>query len=221
MSTSSGFKSAAASLQHAHELPSPDADGFFVLQNVQHLRGPSVALVDAWLKKPRRVRLLMTTVAETSNVEVDELLRRLVRTQGADRVYVPSLEERRADFPILVQHMLADLGRPDFQLGPDDLGELQAKSYPENLRDLKEALRRRIEREGGVRMRNSSCVGERMVGVERPYKEARAEMLAAFERTYCRALLSRHDGNVSRAARAAGIDRVYLHRLMKKHRTRH
>ena len=36
-------------------------------------------------------------------------------------------------------------------------------------------------------------------------------------REYVEALLSKAQGNVSLAARQAGIDRVYLHRLMKKH----
>lgn len=50
-----------------------------------------------------------------------------------------------------------------------------------------------------------------------PYKEARARIIAAFEREYVRGILGRHNHNVSRAARAAGIDRVYLHRLIKKY----
>ena len=55
------------------------------------------------------------------------------------------------------------------------------------------------------------------MGAERPYKEARGEMLEAFEREYIQAVLQKHEGNVSQAARHAEIDRVYLHRLMKKH----
>src|SRR5688500_13734501 len=52
---------------------------------------------------------------------------------------------------------------------------------------------------------------------EMPYKVARARIIAAFEREYVRGILLRYNHNVSRAARAAGIDRVYLHRLIKKY----
>ena len=52
---------------------------------------------------------------------------------------------------------------------------------------------------------------------EMPYKVARARIIAAFEREYVRGILRRYNHNVSRAARAAGIDRVYLHRLIKKY----
>jgi transcriptional regulator of acetoin/glycerol metabolism len=55
------------------------------------------------------------------------------------------------------------------------------------------------------------------VGADLPYKKARSQMIEAFEREYVRGLLSNHDGNISQAARAAGIDRVYLHRLIKKY----
>ena len=47
--------------------------------------------------------------------------------------------------------------------------------------------------------------------------KADGKSFEAFEKEYVRGLLSRHDGNVSKAARAAGIDRVYLHRLIRKY----
>jgi transcriptional regulator of acetoin/glycerol metabolism len=50
-----------------------------------------------------------------------------------------------------------------------------------------------------------------------PYAEARRRALEGFERAYLRALLDAHGGKVALAARAAGIDRVYLYRLMRRH----
>jgi hypothetical protein len=49
-----------------------------------------------------------------------------------------------------------------------------------------------------------------------PYKQARDQVLQRFEREYVVALLLRHQNNVSQAARAAGIDRSYLHRLIRR-----
>jgi transcriptional regulator with GAF, ATPase, and Fis domain len=49
------------------------------------------------------------------------------------------------------------------------------------------------------------------------YKDARDAAIDQFERDYVRALLARHDGNVTRAAEEAGLNRTYLHRLVKKH----
>jgi transcriptional regulator with GAF, ATPase, and Fis domain len=39
----------------------------------------------------------------------------------------------------------------------------------------------------------------------------------AFERAYVTSLLARSDDNVAQAARDAGVNRAYLHRLLRRH----
>ena len=51
----------------------------------------------------------------------------------------------------------------------------------------------------------------------RKYKEAREIVMADFEKGYITALLKEHDGNVSGAARTAGIHRNILHRMMVRY----
>jgi DNA-binding NtrC family response regulator len=51
-----------------------------------------------------------------------------------------------------------------------------------------------------------------------PFKEAKERLVEAFERDYLVSLMDRCGGNVSAAARSAGLDRVYLHRLLSKHK---
>lgn len=50
----------------------------------------------------------------------------------------------------------------------------------------------------------------------RPFKEEKASLVDDFERKYIMKLLKRNDGNVSKSAREAGIERAYLQRLIKK-----
>jgi transcriptional regulator of acetoin/glycerol metabolism len=50
-----------------------------------------------------------------------------------------------------------------------------------------------------------------------PLKDAKDQWLAVLEASYLRQILARHDGNVSAAAKAAGIDRKTFHRLINKH----
>jgi DNA-binding NtrC family response regulator len=50
-----------------------------------------------------------------------------------------------------------------------------------------------------------------------PFKDAKDQLVEAFERQYLIDLLERHDGNVSKAARVADMDRKTITRLMKKH----
>jgi transcriptional regulator of acetoin/glycerol metabolism len=52
---------------------------------------------------------------------------------------------------------------------------------------------------------------------DRPLKLAREAWLAPFERAYARALLDRHAGNITAAARAAGVDRITFYRLLDRH----
>lgn len=47
-------------------------------------------------------------------------------------------------------------------------------------------------------------------------RSARAEWVRSFEQSYLPKLMERHAGNVSAAARSAGIDRSYLVRLLKR-----
>jgi len=49
-----------------------------------------------------------------------------------------------------------------------------------------------------------------------PWKEAREQYLARFERSYANALLTRCGGNVSAAAREAGVDRKTFYTLLKR-----
>lgn len=44
--------------------------------------------------------------------------------------------------------------------------------------------------------------------------------MAVLEPTYLREVLARHRGNISAAAKAAGIDRKTFHRLINKHNLR-
>ena len=52
---------------------------------------------------------------------------------------------------------------------------------------------------------------------ELPLKRAKEAWAASFERDYLIQLLKRHDGNISQAAKSAGVDRKTVHRLMKKY----
>jgi DNA-binding NtrC family response regulator len=52
---------------------------------------------------------------------------------------------------------------------------------------------------------------------EKSYRETRAKYDAEFEKRYVKWLLSRHNGNISAAAREAKMDRKHLHDMAKKH----
>jgi DNA-binding NtrC family response regulator len=51
---------------------------------------------------------------------------------------------------------------------------------------------------------------------EIPFREAKDRAIQHFHRQYIRRILEQYGGNISRAAEAAGIQRQYLHRLIKE-----
>jgi DNA-binding NtrC family response regulator len=51
---------------------------------------------------------------------------------------------------------------------------------------------------------------------EMPFREAKERAIQYFHSRYIRRLLEQYGGNISRAAEAAGIQRQYLHRLIKE-----
>jgi two-component system nitrogen regulation response regulator GlnG len=133
------------------------------------------------------------------------------------RIRVPPLRERLEDLPLLVRGILDGLGGKALGFGLSDelLARLRAHSWPGNVRELKNLIER------GVALGDFSAPDARQTDPgDEPqfdYHQAREDALSSFERDFVVHLLRTFDGTVAKAARAAGIDRVYLHKLIKKH----
>jgi len=56
-----------------------------------------------------------------------------------------------------------------------------------------------------------------VVDIGLPLAEARDRVVRNFEREYVEKLLGRHQGKAVEAARAAGVDRGYIYRLMRRY----
>ena len=52
---------------------------------------------------------------------------------------------------------------------------------------------------------------------DRPFKDAKNDLIEDFERGYLQDLLNRNGSNISKSAREAGIERAYLQRLIRKY----
>jgi DNA-binding NtrC family response regulator len=146
------------------------------------------------------------------------------------RAQVPPLRKHKEDIPLLVRHFLRSLRRDDFELSPDVLAQLMAHDWPGNVRELRNLVERGLSLEGGALPIEvagdvgtaTNDAGSYQPGMskdvlEKPFKEAKGLLVESFEREYLTHLLQRHNGNISRAALEAGIDRNYIHRLVKKY----
>jgi DNA-binding NtrC family response regulator len=125
-------------------------------------------------------------------------------------LHLPSLRERLADLPLLVDNLLAEAPREDRQrlLSAAFLAELEQHPWPGNVRELRNYLERCL-----VMQSSLPVAGEGAASTGEDFREARA----AWTRGYLVRLLGNHDGNVAQAARAAGLDRIHLYRLLRSH----
>ena len=55
------------------------------------------------------------------------------------------------------------------------------------------------------------------ISLDQPLREFREQWIDHGEKEYLRRLIAAHSGNVSAAALTAGVDRTYIHRLIRKH----
>jgi DNA-binding NtrC family response regulator len=156
------------------------------------------------------------------------------------RVRVPPLREREGDIPLLVEHFVREALDGDevaareaiAGITEDNWQRLLTHPWPGNVRELRNFIDRTMAITGGVDaldapaprpMAAGSSAGSveslanSAVDLSRPFIEAREELLARFEQGYLEGQLSRHGGNISRAARAAGLDRMHFKRLLARH----
>ena len=139
-------------------------------------------------------------------------------------VRVPSLRDRIEDVPALVRAFLASLGvapsDPRDVFSPRVLAELATHDWPGNVRELRNYVERSVvlqEALPAAPKKAPPAAAPEADGPIVPFKLAKDAVVDGFERSYLSNLLEQCGGNISKAARTAGMDRMYLHRLVQKH----
>ena len=199
------------------------AGGTLVLERLDEitsrLQDAVLQILAAHERQDRGVRFVATSTREPrAAVEAGLLRREIFFHLGAIRVMLVPLRERLEDLPRLVEALAADLGYPGVKLSTAELGALRGQSMPGNVRELRRTIEATLVRAHAPRVSDAILPSvDDSALVRMPFKDAKGKLLDAFERHYVEQLLDRADGNVSRAADEAGIDRNYLTQLAKKH----
>jgi DNA-binding NtrC family response regulator len=190
--------------------------------------------VGAAMPRSVDVRIVAATNSDLdADVAAGKFREDLFHRLAVVRVRLPPLRDRRGDIPLLVEHFLREAtgsaGRPPPAVPPETMAALAAHDWPGNVRELRNVVERALSLSGGAPTLDIGVLGLDTPaarpdpvlppGTRRtvPFKEAKEHLVEAWEREYLVMLLERANGNVSLAARRAGIARVYLHELIKKH----
>ena len=192
------------------------------------------------------VRFIAATNRELSQAVGEGLLREdLFYRLGVVPIHVPSLRHRVEDIELLANSFLGhywrkyrgiDLAVP--RLGKGAMAALKAHPWPGNVRELQNVIEHAV-----VLLEPAAEIGaadipflsipaparDRRLGLEHPagtgagagaddsYYDARDRLLEKFDRQFLARAIAQAGGNLSKAARRAGIDRTTFYRLMERH----
>jgi DNA-binding NtrC family response regulator len=138
------------------------------------------------------------------------------------KLAVPALRERREDIPLLIEHFLRQLvaTHRDPRLPDDFQARAQRHAWPGNVRELRNAVERAVLLPNHPTLgfdappKKEAQFGE--VDIDIPFKVAKQKLVDEFDRKYLEALLEAHDNNISAAARAAGIERMSIYKMIRR-----
>ncbi|HVC99391.1 MAG TPA: sigma-54 dependent transcriptional regulator [Pirellulales bacterium] len=128
---------------------------------------------------------------------------------------LPPLRRRTGDVPLLVAKFLG----PEWEIEPAAMQALESYTWPGNIRQLINAIERaKILADGFVvRLVDLPHDLQRPPQAEVPSALVGSDNLDEIERAHVIEVLQREKGNKARAARALGIDRRSLYRLLEKY----
>ncbi|HSB35157.1 MAG TPA: sigma-54 dependent transcriptional regulator [Nitrospirota bacterium] len=146
-------------------------------------------------------------------------------------IHVPPLRERKGDISLLSSHFLnvfsASHRKQINSISPEAMEVLEQYRWPGNIRELQNTIERAVVLSSGSRIEvvnlpkeisaNGSIASPPRLTENLDFKQAKEQCVASFEKNYLTALLDSTEGNISRAAKKAGIDRKTMHRLMKRY----
>ncbi|HHS12814.1 MAG TPA: sigma-54-dependent Fis family transcriptional regulator [bacterium] len=144
------------------------------------------------------------------------------------QIVVPPLRERAEDIPELTRYFSRRIQMKTGRAGPVFSGEaieaLQTYHWPGNVRELMNVVERASVMAAGrevtvqdlkLASRSGKSQGFFQELLFLPYKEARQKLFSRFKSVYLSELIQRNQGNISKAARQAGISRPGLYRMME------
>ena len=138
-------------------------------------------------------------------------------------ITLPPLRERDEDIPLLARHFLrefaAQYGKPTREISRRALERMRGYAWPGNVRELRHTLERGVILSEGEVLRETDLRFSAPLDVPEDEHALGAGSLdlETVEQAVVRRALSKHGGNISRAAEELGISRAALYRRIEKY----
>ena len=135
-------------------------------------------------------------------------------------IKLPPLRERQDDIPLLVEHFLKDYARKyqkdGLKVAASAYPLLRSYSWPGNIRELRHAVERAVILADGNQLTASDFILQAPPSKNKE-GEPHTVNLEQLERWAVQKALTRHGGNISKAAEDLGLTRAALYRRMAKY----
>ncbi len=141
-------------------------------------------------------------------------------------IVIPPLRERKADIPLLASFFLNNFkkqyGKKASGFSPEAFARLVAHDWPGNVRELENRVQQLVVLSNEEIIHNLDLdeSGGQPLPREGTFKDEKKRVVADFELEYVRRTLERAEGNISEAARLAGLDRKSFWLLAKRNGVR-
>jgi DNA-binding NtrC family response regulator len=135
-------------------------------------------------------------------------------------IEMPALRDRRDDIPELIEHFLTtrQIGPARYRVAPEALQALTAYDWPGNVRELANVIERaQILAEEHLIDTDDLPETVTFARPATPVMDGDPRRLEAVERQHVMAVLQQEKGNKVQAAKALGISRRTLYRLIEKY----
>ncbi len=138
-------------------------------------------------------------------------------------ITLPPLRERKADIPLLAHHFLQrhcrEFSVEAMDFSPEAILKLLAYDWPGNVRELDNVIERSVVLAKKCVISSFDVLLPETIPnpANESFQKAKAIVIQEFERSYIRNCLMAYNGNISRAARAAGKNRRAFWQLIRKH----
>jgi two-component system response regulator HydG len=133
------------------------------------------------------------------------------------QIQMPPLRDRRGDIPLLAAHFLSKYSHVTTKkvdhLTPDALELLKRYDWPGNVRELENAVERAVvlSKSRTLRAEDFSFLSPQ------PVQSNRTRTLREVGRDYIQEILEDQSWNITRSAEILGINRVTLHKMIKRY----